>query len=126
MFLLKRLILNITLTGLLLSGLSSPAMADRLTTRDYLASSVRVEHLSVIDAALKREDVRQQLLALGVAPDRVQDRIAGLPDADLAALAEQMEQLPAGGDSVLALVGAVFVVLLILELTGVINIFGKV
>jgi uncharacterized membrane protein (Fun14 family) len=40
-------------------------------------------------------------------------------------LSSQIESLPAGGDSVLVLIGAVFVVLLILELTGVIDIFKK-
>jgi len=42
----------------------------------------------------------------------------------LAELNSQLDSLPAGG--VLALIGAVFVVLLILELTGVINVFSKV
>ena len=39
-------------------------------------------------------------------------------------LAEDLENLPAGG-SVLAVVGIVFIVLLILELVGVIDIFNK-
>ena len=48
-----------------------------------------------------------------------------LGEQELAQLQGQLEQLPAGG-SLLALIGAVFVVLLILEVTGVINIFNKV
>lgn len=36
----------------------------------------------------------------------------------------QLEQLPAGG-SALAVIGIVFLVLLILDLTGVINIFRR-
>ena len=40
-------------------------------------------------------------------------------------MAKKMQDAPAGGD-VLVLVGAVFVVLLILELTGVTDIFKKI
>ena len=45
-------------------------------------------------------------------------------DQELHQLAVDMRNAPAGGDA-LALIGAVFVVLLILELTGVIDIFKK-
>jgi hypothetical protein len=40
-------------------------------------------------------------------------------------MAEQMKNAPAGGD-VLVLLGAVFLVLLVLELVGVIDVFKKV
>jgi hypothetical protein len=47
-----------------------------------------------------------------------------LSDAELIALAENLEELPAGG--LLGVLGVVFVVLLILELVGVTNIFTKI
>jgi hypothetical protein len=46
-------------------------------------------------------------------------------DADLATLSQRMRVAPAGGD-VLAVIGITFVVLLILELVGVIDIFKKI
>jgi len=45
-------------------------------------------------------------------------------DFELRSLADRMEQMPAGGDA-LAVIGIVFVVLIILELVGVIDIFKK-
>ena len=122
---MKLLVVRITFLTFVLSGLSLPAQGGVLTTGDYLAVTARTEHLAAIDTVLSREDVRQQMVALGVDPDDAFSRISELPDDELAQLAGQMEELPAGG-SVLALIGAVFVVLLILELTGVINIFNKV
>ena len=62
---------------------------------------------------------------MGVDADSVDARLATLSDSELSDLAEQMKTAPAGGD-VLVLLGAVFVVLLVLELVGVIDIFKKV
>jgi hypothetical protein len=47
-----------------------------------------------------------------------------LSDQELHQLAVDMRNAPAGGDA-LALIGAVFVILLILELVGVIDVFKK-
>jgi hypothetical protein len=77
-----------------------------------------------IDAFLARDDVQTQLIALGVDPASARARVAMLTESERQQLEQQIDSLPAGG-SVLALIGAVFVVLLILELVGVINIFQK-
>ena len=61
---------------------------------------------------------------MGVDASAVEQRVARLSDQELHQLAVDMRNAPAGGDA-LALIGAVFVVLLILELTGVIDIFKK-
>ena len=52
-------------------------------------------------------------------------RIAALTDQELEQLAADLESLPAGG-SLLGVAGVVFIVLLILELVGVIDIFKKI
>ena len=65
------------------------------------------------------------MLAFGVDPENVQDRLDVLTDEELMQLASRLPDMPAGGDSILALIGVVFVVLLILELVGVTNVFAK-
>jgi hypothetical protein len=95
-----------------------------LATQDYLQAGTRQASLAVIDTALMRADVQKQLTAMGVNPADAMQRIASLPDQDVTKLAEQFESMPAGGD-LLGVIGIVFVVLLILELTGVIDIFSK-
>jgi hypothetical protein len=122
---MKLLVVRITFLAFIFSGLSLPAQGGVLMTGDYFAATARADHMAAIDTVLSREDVRTQMVALGVDPDDALSRISEFPDEELAQLAGQMEELPAGG-SVLAFIGAVFVVLLILELTGVINIFNKV
>jgi hypothetical protein len=74
---------------------------------------------------MARHDVQQAMIQLGVDPVEADLRVAALSGPELAQLQGQLEQLPAGG-SLLGLIGAVFVILLILEVTGVIDIFKKV
>lgn len=122
---MKYLVQRATLVSFLFMSLSMPAaQAEILTTEAFLGASERAAHLQTVHSVLEREAVRQQLMAYGVDPADAVERVAALSDQELAELAAQMEDLPAGG-SVLALIGAVFLVLMILELTGVINIFNN-
>ena len=73
---------------------------------------------------LANADVQDQLVAMGVAPAAVEARLAAMTAEERAQLNARIDEMPAGGD-VLVLIGAVFLVLLILELVGVIDIFKK-
>jgi hypothetical protein len=102
------------------------ASAGMIGTGEYLAGAERAAHISRIDSALANEHVRSQLVAMGVDPADAVKRVAALSDGELATLDAQLADLPAGGDGVLAVLGIVLVVLLILELTGVTDIFKRV
>jgi hypothetical protein len=113
------LILSILLvTG----GLAAPAHAAVIGTGEALAMDAREARIVGLQRELAREDVQHAMVALGVDPEQARLRVSSLSNTELDQLAGELEALPAGGDA-LALIGAVFVVLLILELTGVINIF---
>jgi hypothetical protein len=112
---------------LALLNLGSPlvARAELIGTLQAVeANSTRAQDLATVNAALSRAEVRSQMLALGVAPVDVEARVERLTDPELHSLAGHMNQMPAGGDA-LAIIGIVFLVLLILELVGVIDIFKK-
>lgn len=106
-------------------GLSAPAAAGVVGTADAIAAAQPQDHRAAMQDVLARDDVRGQLVALGVDPTDVEGRLAALTDAEVAALADRIDDAPAGGD-MLAVVGVVFIVLLILEVTGTIDIFKKV
>jgi hypothetical protein len=55
----------------------------------------------------------------------VEARLARLTDSELRTLADRIDQAPAAGADILAVIGVVFVVLLILEAVGVIDVFKK-
>lgn len=105
-------------------GLSTPAAAGIVGTADAVAAVQQQDHRNAVQDVLARADVRAQMVGLGVDPAEVEARIAALTDAEVATLASRLEGAPAGGDA-LAVVGIVFVVLMILEFTGVIDIFKK-
>jgi hypothetical protein len=105
-------------------GLQTPAAAGMVGTAEAVAAAQAVDPLVAVRGVLARDDVRERMVALGVDPAEVNGRLAALTDAELALLAEQLEQAPAGGDA-LAVIGIVFLVLMILEFTGVIDIFKK-
>jgi hypothetical protein len=112
---------------LALLNLSSPPVARAAivgTLQAVEAGSSRAADLSTVTSALARDQVRAEMLALGVDPAAVDARVARLTDAELRSLAERMDTLPAGGDA-LAVIGIVFLVLIILEVVGVIDIFKK-
>lgn len=120
---IRRAVICFSTLAFLCATLISPVQAGMVGTQQYLHVADRQARLDVIDRAMHRDDVRNQLVALGVDPADAMQRIARLSDRDLAAMAERIEAMPAGGDSLFAVIGVVFVVLMILELTGVTNIF---
>jgi hypothetical protein len=79
-----------------------------------------------VESFIGQDNVRDQMISLGVDPSEVSERLAALTDEELRMLNQHIDSLPAGGDSALVVIGVVFLVLLILELTGVINIFNKI
>jgi hypothetical protein len=100
------------------------AQAGIVGTLQAVESSTRTNDLARVTGALAQEQVRQQMLAMGVEAAAVEGRLARLTDSELRTLADRMEQMPAGGDA-LAVIGIVFLVLLILEAVGVTDIFKK-
>jgi hypothetical protein len=105
-------------------GMPLPAQAGMLPTQSALAgTSAARDRLANL---LERRDVRAQLEAYGVNPADVSARIATLSDDEAAQLAERIDSLPAAGDGVGAVVGAlvlVFIILLITDILGFTHVF---
>jgi hypothetical protein len=105
-------------------GLQQPALAGIVGTAEAVAASRGESPRAVVDATLARADVRAQLADMGVDPAAIEGRLAALSEQEIETLAGQIESAPAGGDA-LAVIGVVFLVLVILEVVGVIDIFKK-
>lgn len=107
-------------------GAPSPVSAELVSTAEALALEDGNEAKAIVDAWLARDQVAQELAALGVDPEMARLRVAALSSAEIAELAQNIEDAPAGGNGVIVVLGVTFLVLLILELVGVIDIFKKV
>jgi hypothetical protein len=76
-----------------------------------------------LNATLERADVVAALQERGVSIDAAKQRVAALTDSEAAQLAAQIDQAPAGADSVLGVIVTIFVVLLITDILGFTKIF---
>lgn len=115
-----------TLAGLLSAAMLSvsfPAVTSAaMVDSAQLLGMEQASSEQTLDAFMARDQVRAQLLALGVSPDMVQQRLQGLTDEETRQLAQQIDELPAGA-GLIEVVGIVFVVLIVLELVGVTDVF---
>jgi hypothetical protein len=120
----RRACVTLVSLSLLSLGMQAPAVAGVVSTAEAVAAARGESPRAVVDAALARADVQARFAELGVDAAAIEGRLAALSDQEIAKLAGQIESAPAGGDA-LAVIGIVFVVLIILELVGVIDIFKK-
>ncbi len=111
--------------ALVSAGFAPFSFAGVVGTEYLVEADARAASVARVETFLARDDVARQLQELGVDEADVQSRLAGLTQADLLALEGQIERQVAGGDA-LGVIGAVFLVLLILELVGVTDIFKSI
>lgn len=116
-------------TFLLLDFSVQAAKAQMIDTNTVIAVQKQEADRARVAAFLGREDVRQVMVQHGVDAVEAQKRVASLSDAELAKISQAMEQLPAGGDGVGAVIGAavlIFLVLLITDILGFTHVFSFV
>ena len=119
----RRACVAVLSASLISLGMQAPAAAGVVGTAEAIASQDGAAR-AVVDATLARADVHAELERMGVDASAIEGRLDALSEAEIATLAGQIGEAPAGGDA-LAVIGVVFVVLIILELVGVIDIFKK-
>lgn len=124
--LVRNTLVTVTMASFILATAPVPAVAGMIGTPAVADAAAQAQDLARVNAVLARADVQQRLAALGVSPNDAAARAAALTPGELRDFAQQLEQAPAGGSGALAVIGLVFVVLIVLEYTGVIDIFKKV
>lgn len=122
---IRRGLVSISLVALLFTSTPGAVWAANIGTDAAIEARTPAANLALVQNVLARDDIQQRMVALGVDPVDAAGRIAALTPAELARLADQLERAPAGGDG-FAILGIVFLVLLVLEYTGTIDIFKKV
>lgn len=110
--------------GLVVATMPAPARAAVIGTEQMLSIDARAADLHTVQDFLTRDAVVQELQQLGADAAEAQLRVAALSDAELRQLAGEIRSAPAGAGA-LEVIGIVFIVLLILELVGVINVFSR-
>jgi len=109
----RRLIASILILSLVMP---LPAHAGLVSTESLLERE-RIASL------LERADVQAHLQAYGVSPSEAKARVAALTDAEAAALAARIDELPAGGVGIIGAILIVFLVLLLTDILGYTKVF---
>lgn len=115
----------VLIVSLAVGGFQPQAFAGVIGTDRAIAAEQHQARLAHVQSLLAREDMTAQLQKLGVDPVEVQERVAALTEDELARYSARIDSLPAGAGAI-EVVGIVFIVLLILELVGVIDIFKAI
>jgi len=123
--LLRSSMLHIVALTLVSGGYAQVSHAGVIDTGYLVDQEVRAARLDRVETLLASDSVARQLESLGVDKALVAERVQALSDAELRLLEQEMDAQAAGGDA-LALIGAVFLVLLILEVLGVTDVFKKI
>lgn len=110
-------------TSLLVNA--APVSAAMVATDSLLQQQSQASQLSEVQAFMAREDVQAQMKAMGVDPAAAALRVAAMTPAELSQAQQHIKDMPAGG-SALGLVLTVFLILILLELLGAINIFSRI
>lgn len=99
------------------------AMIDTETMMDSVRGREAREYLHQLMA---RKDIQAAIVAHGIDADEAWARINSLSDNEVIRIADQIDQLPAGGglaEFLLIIILAGFIVLVILDITGVTDVF---
>lgn len=120
---LRRGIASLLVASVAATGFLHTAQATLIGTQQVAqAAAGQADDRARIDAALTRADIRERLQQLGVDPQHATERIAALTDEEAARLAGTLENAPAGGGIVGAIV-FVFVLLLVTDILGLTKVY---
>ena len=115
---------HLVIFSLLMLSLPLPAAHAGMIGTEAVVNAAQVQQdRERLRDVFNRDDVKAQLLARGVDPAQVQARVDSLTDQEVQSLSGKIDQLPAGGDSLLGVLVFIFIVLLITDILGFTNIF---
>ena len=117
-------LLVVSLIGLTVGW--APARAAMVGTAQILKETHKDLNRDRLRSFLDRAEVRAQMEAWGVDSEMAKVRIESLTDEEVAEIVERLDQLPAGGDALGAILGAavlIFLILLVTDILGLTDVF---
>jgi len=99
------------------------AQAGMIAPSTYAQQSVTGDAHQQLQQFLARDEIRAELVKLGVDPAQAQARVETLSDQEATLAAERLQQLPAGGDGIVGAILFVFLILLLTDLLGLTDVY---
>jgi flagellar basal body-associated protein FliL len=123
---LKPVSIGVAIFMLMISGPVQSAFAAMIATETAMEASQGQEARTRIKQLLVREDVRQALIDQGIDSREAGARIDSMSDAEAMAVADKLDQLPAGSgalEMLLIVALIVFITLLVTDIMGYTDVF---
>jgi hypothetical protein len=98
-----------------------PLLAAMVPTDATIYDNKAEEARDYLKSLISRNDIRKSLLDKGIDPNEVKMRVESLSDSEAIAVADQIEQLPAGGGAIGIIIGAALIVFLVLLATDILG-----
>ena len=120
-YIAKPLSLFLIFSFMLLDFTAITAKAGLIGTEAVINTLQGETSRSRITNFLDRQDVQKSFLEKGTDPIQAKKRVASLTDQEVSQICKVLDQLPAGGDGVGTVVGAIVLIFLILLLTDILG-----
>ena len=109
--------------ALQLSAVGTMAQGQMISTDSAIARSAADMNRDSLMAELKKTEVREEIIRLGVSPDEAEARLAALSDAEVDALLANIDERRAGA-GIAETIGTIFIILLITDLLCLTRLFN--
>jgi hypothetical protein len=107
--------------SLLIAVPYQPLLAAMVPTEVTIYDNKAEEARDYLKSLISRSDIRKSLISRGIDPDEAKIRVESLTDSEAIAIADQIEQLPAGGSAIGVIVGAALIIFLVLLATDILG-----
>lgn len=109
--------------ALQLTAVGTMAQGQMISTDSAIARSAADMNRDSLMAELKKTEVREEIIRLGVSPDEAEARLAALSDAEVDALLANIDERRAGA-GIAETIGTIFIILLITDLLCLTRLFN--
>jgi hypothetical protein len=118
----KRALASILIVCMATAGMPVIANAGIVTTEEAISVQTAAENRAKVEGFLARADVRDAMVAKGLDGNAAAERVKAMSDAEVAQLANRVDQAPAGA-GVIGVLFTIFIVLLITDILGLTKVF---
>ena len=119
----KGLAIGLSVQMVLTFQLSTMAEAEMLTTEAAISKYAAYQDRAYLMGELRKDEVRDEMIRLGVDPAEAEARLAALSDDEVALMVRQMDEDSAGAGGLVGALLTVFVILLVTDLLCLTRVF---
>lgn len=108
----------------LATQLATEARAEMISTDAAISKYTAKADRDFLLSEVKRQEIRDEIIALGVDPAEAEARLAALSDAEIASIVSQMDEDSAGASGIVGALLTVFIILLVTDLLCLTRVFN--